>query len=300
MKNSVRLRAIRHFLRPMNLWGYYLERELDLRARIHPALPSTRFLIFANGRTGSRLLCELLDSHSGIDCDLEMLDSPVRNVHRFVESLADCSTSPTYGFKAKSYHLTECQEVTDCGAFLRQLHDRGWKLIYLRRRNLFRHVYSGMCRRVRGTAHSRPLADGSTPPRPSVHLDVSQLLRGMAHCRETEQLEREALDGLPYRELVYEDDLYSPDDQQRSVNELVQWFGLEPEKLWTDMIRNTPTSLRSVISNFREVETALRGTEFEEYFREATTKADGDARNPQMIGDPEGNTGEQSGSRTAQ
>lgn len=207
-----------------------------------------------------------------------MLAAPVRNVHQYIESLANCSTRPTYGFKAKIYQLTGHQGVTDCVAFLRQLHDSGWKLIYLRRRNLFRHAYSGMCRRVRGTAHSRPLADGSAPPRPIVHLDITELLHQMAWRRDMERTAREALDGLPYRELVYEDDLYSPPDQQRSVNDLVRWLGLEPEQLGTDMIPNTPTSLRSVISNLQEVEAALRGTEFEEYFREAISEADSSAR----------------------
>ena len=270
MQMTERKRRVRNLLRRANLWGYFLERELAVRARLRAHEPAARFLIFAQGRTGSRLLCELLDSHSEIDCDLEMLTDPVRDVYGYVHNLALAATRPVYGFKVKSYQLKNHQGISDGGVFLRRLHDEGWRIIYLSRRNLFRQVYSGLARKVRGTAHSRALSGGSAPPRPSVHLDLDTLIRLMRWRAETLEREAEALDGLPCKRLVYEDDLRSPVDQQRSVAEVVEWLGLKPEPFRTDMIPNTPPNLRPVIANFDEVEAGLRGTEFEEQFREAT------------------------------
>ena len=269
MQVTQRRRKVRNLLRRANLWGYVSECELAVRARFRGQEPATRFLIFAQGRTGSRLLCELLDSHSQIDCDLEMLADPVRDVYGYVRNLALASTRPVYGFKVKTYQLKNHQGISDSRVFLRRLHDEGWRLIYLRRRNLFRQVYSGLARQVRGTAHSRPLPGGAPPSRPSVHLDVNEVIRLMRWRRETLEREAGALDGLPYKELVYEDDLLDPADQQRSVAEVVEWLGLDPEPFHTDMIPNTPPSLRNVIANFDEVEAGLRGTEFEDHFREA-------------------------------
>lgn len=270
MQVTERRRKVRNLLRRANLWGYVLERELAVRARFRHREPATRFLIFAQGRTGSRLLCELLDSHSEIDCDLEMLADPVRDVYGYVRNLALASTRPVYGFKVKSYQLKNHQCMPDSRAFLHRLHEQDWRLIYLRRRNLFRQVYSGLAREVRGTAHSRATPDGGAPARPSVHLNVNEVIRLMRWRHETLQREADALDGLPYKEIVYEDDLFSAADQQRSVGELVEWLGLKSEPFQSDMIPNTPPSLRDVIANFDEVEAGLRGTEFEEDFREAT------------------------------
>ncbi len=78
------------------------------------------------------------------------------------------------------------------------------------------------------------------------------------------------LKGLPYKTLVYEDDLYQPSDQQRAVGELVEWMGLTPEPATTLLIPTTPRNLREVLANFDELKAWLQGTEFEADFREAT------------------------------
>jgi len=270
MRIGPRRRKFRDLLRRGDLWGYYLESELVLRTCLRRTLPSPRFVIFAQGRTGSRLLCELLDSHSGIDCDFEMLADPVRDVHRYVRNLAPASIRPAYGFKVKIYQLKHRHGIGDSATFLRQLHEQDWRIINLKRRNLFRQVYSGLARQVRGKAHSRPLSDGSAPVPPSVSLDVAEIVRLIRLRQKMLRRERRALKGLPVKTLVYEDDLFQPFDQQRTVHNIVEWLGLTPEPVHTDMIPNTPRNLRDVIANFDEVEAALRGTEFETFFAEAT------------------------------
>ena len=70
-------RKLRKILRRRNLWGYYVEFELALRTLFRGDPPAPRFVVYAQGRTGSRLLCELLGSHSKIHCDFEILADPV-------------------------------------------------------------------------------------------------------------------------------------------------------------------------------------------------------------------------------
>ena len=254
----------------LRLRGYYLESELALRTCFRHTLPSPRFVILAQGRTGSTLLCKLLGSHSRIHCDFEILIDPVRDVHRYIRRLSLAATRPAYGFKVKINQLKNRQGISDCAAFLRHMHEHGWRIIYLKRRNLFRQVYSRRAAQVRGTPHTRPLSDGSAPLPPRVSLDVADIVHDMGRRQENLRRERKALKGLPFKTVVYEDDLFRPADQQRTVRNIVEWLGLTPEPMHTDLIPNTPQNLRHVIANFDEVEAALRGTEFETFFREAT------------------------------
>ena len=253
-----------------NLWGYYVESELAMRTIIRRELPAPRFVVYAQSRSGGVLLCELLGSHSQIHCDLETLAYSVRDVHRYLRRSALAATRPAYGFKVKLDHLANRQKIDDVGGFLRRMHEDGWHIVYLMRRNLFRGAYSSLAYRVRGKAHLYSRPDGSAPPMPRFDVKIENIMSHMHQRQKLLKLEQETLKGLPYKTLVYEDDLYHPSDQQRAVGELVEWLGLMPEPLHTNLLPTTPRNLREVITNFDELKAWLQGTEFEADFREAT------------------------------
>ncbi len=262
-------RQFNKLLRGMNLRGYYAESKLALRTLPRRELPVPRFIIYGLGRSGSRLLCELLGSHSQIHCDFEILAYPVRDVHRYLQRSALAATRPAYGFKVKLEHLAKQQRIDDVGAFLHRMHEDGWYIVYLMRRNLFRGAYSNLARVAQGKSHTRPLPDGSAPPPPRVRVDIERIVDQMRWRQKVLHREQLTLEGLSYKTLVYEDDLYQPSDQQRAVGELVEWLGLTPEPVYSNVIRSTPRNLQQVITNFEELETGLRGTQFEADFREA-------------------------------
>lgn len=226
--------------------------------------------ILAQGRTGSRLLCELLDSHSQIDCGLELLNDPVRDAFRYVHNHALASSATVYGFKVKPMHIQKRQALGDTGDFLQHMSESGWKIVHLKRRNLFRQTYSGLARQARGAAHSRRTSDGSSPARPVIRLEVERLINGMRYRQKALAQEEEALSGLPHETIVYEDDLLRLADQRRATSGLVEWLGLRPEPLDTNLVPNSPPNLRGLIANFEEVRAGLVGTEFEGFFLEAT------------------------------
>ena len=80
--------------------------------------PSTRFVIFAQGRTGSSLLRSLLNAHPEVRTEGEILGRPVIDPVRFVERHATVSSPPVFGFKVKIYQLSDIQGV-DPRAFWR-------------------------------------------------------------------------------------------------------------------------------------------------------------------------------------
>ncbi len=109
-----------------------------------------RFFIFGQRRTGSTLLVSLLNSHPDIRCYSELFYPGRWNVHirRFLKPLAFrypllyldgvCRTSfrPIVGFKLMTHQNEEL------GNLMRQLIERGWRVIAVRRHDIVQRVLS--------------------------------------------------------------------------------------------------------------------------------------------------------------
>ena len=103
--------------RRIKVWGYLVEATVTVRALFGRRMPKTRFVIFAKGRTGSELLCSLLQSHSKVHCDKEILNQPVCFPQRLIRCYALLSRRDVYGFKVKIQQLVERRATRDVRAF---------------------------------------------------------------------------------------------------------------------------------------------------------------------------------------
>lgn len=254
--------------RKIKVWGYVVEATVRARALFRRRTPSTRFVIFAQGRTGSELLCDLLHSHSQIHCDKEILNQPVFLPHALIRCSALLSRCDTYGFKVKIDQLTKRQRVKDPKAFLTRLHDEGWRIIYLSRKNLVRHALSGILRARLGKAHLYRSKDGPQPKVERISIDCGVLRRALDQRKAMLTEEEAALSGLPCLRVVYDDDLYTSQRQRRTVKRIVDWLGLEYEPPSSDLVRITPRRLVALIENYEEMSASLAGTEFARFLDE--------------------------------
>lgn len=130
------------FLQMMYRWA----REMGIYTHLFirkTNLPGTKFVLFAQGRTGSDLLNSLINSHPAIYCDEEILNHKVLFPMTFVKGKYALSPRNVYGFKLKIYHVTDSQNIDNPKHFMSDLYQRGWKMIYLYRRNILRQVISG-------------------------------------------------------------------------------------------------------------------------------------------------------------
>ena len=96
-------------------------------------------------------------------------------------------------------------------------------------------------------------------------MDIERLRSAMENLSNWRAREDEALDGLPFQSVAYEDDLYSADLQQATIRRLVEWLELTFEPVKTDLVRITPKSLRDLVENYDEVADAVTGTNFEKH-----------------------------------
>ena len=260
-------KELRWFL--WGLWnpivGFAKDMSVYPRALLHRRLPDTRFVVFGLGRSGSTLLCDLLDGHSAIQCDGELFKRRIFAPIRFTHDCARLSGSSAYGFKVKIHQLVNKQKVEDVRGYLTTIHDGGWKIVHLHRKNVLRQALSNILRVKSRRSHLYQSRDGSQPKTSAIPVDIERLRSAMENLSNWRAREDEALDGLPFQSVAYEDDLYSADLQQATIRRLVEWLELTFEPVKTDLVRITPKSLRDLVENYDEVADAVTGTDFEKH-----------------------------------
>src|SRR5690606_18816174 len=102
------------------------EARIYLRAT-YAGRADTRFVIFAQGRTGTWLLHDLLNAHPGVWCDKEILAPQRLAPYAFLEG-ASRRPGTAYGCHVQIRHLLETHHL-DPAAFLHRMHDAGWRII---------------------------------------------------------------------------------------------------------------------------------------------------------------------------
>ena len=213
------------------------------------SIPGTKFYIFGTGRCGSTLLVGLLNCHSQISCDPELLSA-----HSRVPKLAllkrvyNCPTS-VYGFKLLMYHMTDVHRMSSPIRFIHWLHGQNFKIVYLRRKNRLQHAVSLVVSAKRKVLH-QSRSDRAAEP---VQIDPSSVLETVAKFEANYQAERDLMGQVPHLPLVYEDHLADGSQHQTTSNLVFDYLGLEPESAEAKLRKIMPVDLSQGILNYEEV-----------------------------------------------
>lgn len=242
-------------------YGHVVTESATYARLLMPGLnvPRRRFVIFAQGRSGSTLLADLLNSHPQVYCADEILTWKRADPLRYARACSVGHRGDTYGFKLKIYHLNEGQGIVDAGAWLRRLHAGGWAVIALQRRNVLRQALSSLVAQQRRQYHVEGASNGSAQP---VVVDAADLLRRtearVAMCAR----EQQALAGIPHLALHYEDDLLHPDNHQRTADRVFDYLGLPPVTVSTGLRKIADGGLDTVVANAAEITTAVAASPY--------------------------------------
>ena len=229
---------------------------------------STRFVIVNNGRTGSTLLVALLRSHPAIDCQDEILNEgrwqgwrwPAGWLVRaypapFLQWQARRAGKPVYGFKLKTGG-----QVHDLGRTLRSLHRRGWRLIYLHRRDALEQTLSWCVAQASG--HWQATAGQPARTGNAVTLDVDGFLHDLATCVQDRQTLAALMADLPHLPLVYEDDLQHSEQWPATRARLCAWLGVAPAPLTSPVAKTWERPYAQVVTNYADILAAVAGSPF--------------------------------------
>ncbi len=225
--------------------------------------PQKRFVIFGRGRSGSTLLVRLLNSHPDIHCDGELLHEKVAFPRLYVHSRAACAGKHVYGFKLLSYQLISVQNMRSPTAFVRELYEKGYQVIYLRRENLLYHALSNIGARKRGRFHHH-VGDGRIEKK-KMHVDVEEVLKWMRGSDHLRKLEEDTLKGIPHLSLTYEAHLSANENHQTTFDEACRFLHLETAAVSADLIKLMPHRVEDMVENYEQLFEFLGDTEYGSY-----------------------------------
>ena len=241
-------------------YGHLVTESATYTRLLLPGLkrPDRRFVIFAQGRSGSTLLADLLNSHPGVYCADEILTWQRRDPARYALACSVGHKADTYGFKVKIYQLTEAQQIASPNAWLRDMHAQGWAVLQLRRRNVLRQALSSMVAEQRRVYHE----EGQTSQPQPVLIDIDDLLQRTQRRVTTQHEEDQALQGVPHESFVYEDDLLRPETHQATADRAFGFLGLASVPVTTGLRKIADRPLEQVVTNAQAVRAAVASSPY--------------------------------------
>lgn len=252
-----------------------------LTARLQATLPVARLLtrapkasseknllLFSQSRCGSTLLMDLLNSHPDVDCRNEIyIEAPFFPV-QLRRSLERGRRAAVFGFKLQVHQFDQKVRVRSPKAFVEQLVDDGYTIVYLRRSNVLRHALSEVIRSASGLTHVRSDAQAETVERASrgrVVVDISALRTAMEVREYYWEAADAILDGLPHLDVEYGRDLLEPDRHQTIADAVFAALGLGSAKVSTKLRRINAHTVPELVENHAELSAALEGTRWQTF-----------------------------------
>ena len=227
-----------------------------------------KFIIFAQGRSGSSFLTDLLNSHPDIRCDGEILNVKWSGKKLFptfyVKSVAKTSKEKVYGFHVKFYQLYDLHnrphQNVNPKKFLINLHKSDWKIIYLKRNNVFRQTISNFVAESSGIYHLRNEDELNLP---KIQIDVDRILERMAGRIKCLSYEKEILKTIPHLEIIYEIDLLK--NPEKGIDKVLKYLEVRPYPVKSTLHRTSKDKLQDYIINYNEISEHISKTKYSKY-----------------------------------
>ena len=230
-------------------------------------LPTPRFILFGRGRSGTTALTSLLDSHSALRCEGEILHNYVPFPYAHV--LGRCARAQPlgYGCKILSYQLRDIQSSLESPeTLIRGLHEEyEFDILYLRRSNLLRHALSNIRARREGFHEKK---SDAAQTRSAIRVDPAHVIEWMESSEALCSYEQRVLRDVPYLSLTYEEHIRDPSSHQKTVDTICDYLNLESEPVETSYRKIAPRTLTEGVANYEELAHRLGTTRFAEYLDE--------------------------------
>jgi hypothetical protein len=239
-------------------WRLAAELAVHLRAGQAPA---SRFLIFAQGRTGTWLMTHFLNDHPAIQCDKEILMSRKLAPLRYMAARSRLCGGKVYGCHVQINQLLAAQRV-EPRAFLRQVAEEGWRILYLKREDIVRQSISTIIatRRRQWYVYDLETLDRQPISIPPAEL-MAWLERRVVHYR----LEAECLQALPHLTISYESDLRDAATHQATMDRVFGYLGLPTLPVRAQTRRLSDDCLRDSVANFDDLLGVIRRSGYARY-----------------------------------
>lgn len=224
-----------------------------------------KFIVLGRSRTGSNLVVSALNSHPSIECSGEVFAQLEGRTHDEVLSSVFCpkpDSIAAVGLKIFYYHPLD-DKSGDLWGTLKGTENL--TVIHLKRRNVLRTLVSLKI------AYKTKVWEGKHSDQPipvderRVEFTDVELLEGFRKTKLWEQEFDDYFADSDLMQICYEDFADKPEE---NLQNLCERFGVEPGTLATDMRRQNPESLSSLIRNYDELKEWFLPMGWSEYFED--------------------------------
>jgi LPS sulfotransferase NodH len=161
-----------------------------------------------------------------------------------------------YGFKLLSYQLRNIQNrIPDERAFLKQLTEEGFRILYLQRKNIANQALSLIYAMSRNKWHAKDKAEQEDR---KITIQPETLQYYKEELEKLRKYEAQLLSGLPCLEIHYEDDLENPEQQQETMGRVFAYIGVNPTRVESTLQKVTPRDHRNYILNYDDIAPLLK------------------------------------------
>ena len=258
---------LRYFISTRFL-GYPFELKTWIDNYFAPAsAPDQKLVIFSTGRSGSTLLVELLNCYPSVHCDAELLKRKLVDPFKLIEARAGITNADIYGFKLLSYQLRDIQtSIQDKKAFLNELHNKGYKTIYLYRENKLLQSISVIRAMTQCKWHSNKVQSSSNK---KITLDIEVLKKTLKGLESLAIFEQKMLEDIPHLSLCYEYDLKDQFSRELTMQKLGDFLNQDYVTPKNKLKKLNRGHLSDYIHNWDEVLQFLKSSKYAHYLDSA-------------------------------
>ncbi len=230
----------------------------------------TRFIVLCHARTGSTLLGSLLAAHPQIAWAGEYFKPLKRQSSRslrgriiyqvawqhprpYLAGRAACSHRPAYGCKLAPHYVADIERTVPL------LQHRGWRIIHLRRRDVFQGALSGCV--ASSLRHWVTPTDNTAPTASALHIEPTVFLTRLRNRVYLEELELRSVADVPHLEITYEDDLADPGRWPATTDRIFASLGLPSVPVQPAVRQTWDRPYQEIVTNYAELVEAVRSSE---------------------------------------
>lgn len=225
--------------------------------------PQKRVLIFALGRTGSTLLEDLLQSTGYFEAHGELFRPAeplqLKPLEYFVDKANNCQKHFISHIKVYQMESVVQSELSK-REFLEGLLANGWQIIYLKRRNRLKHLFSSVRAQESSIYHTDTILPAFTTA-----VNCFQFKHGVKQLEKWESEELELLENLPYLTIEYEQHLENEDTQPSTIKTILHHLELPNRPCETKLKKVIRGELQTIISNYDEFAEEMHAAGYGEY-----------------------------------
>lgn len=231
------------------------------QALLRPVLTTPRFLIFAQGRTGTWLLYSLLNLHPQVYCEKEILMDKVRWPYLYTQGRSCRHPHNVYGCHVQINQLINTQGIAP-KPYITQLVNTGWKIIYLRRDDIVRQSVSTM---IAMQKREWIVKQGETLSPQKYYIDPKILLSWLQRRVDHAAQEISILEDVEHIILTYEVDLLSSATHQTTMDKVFSYLNLPVIDVEAPTQRLSGDRLADSVVNYQEIATTILNSKFAQY-----------------------------------